>query len=296
MFFSILIATYQNTDYLKICIDSILKNSYFKTHQIIVHVNGLDNDTINFLNRNNIQFRNSNVNLGLCRSINNISILSTSEYILYSHDDMYFLPKWDFYLYEEVKKLNTNKFFLSSTQISPKLPVKNTITQHICANFGNTIRDFNESSLLKNFNNYSFNDMQGSHWAPHLIHREIWNSVGGFSEEFNLGDGSDPDLNYKLWNKGIRIFKMVSKSRIYHFGSLTTRKNKNVKKNNGAKIFLLKWGISIKLFTEFFLRRGEIYDGPLIDKKVNLNFLIELYKSKLKFFYYKFIYEKKNYS
>ena len=27
-------------------------------------------------------------------------------------------------------------------------------------------------------------DFQGSTWAPHLIHKEMWNKVGGFSEEF----------------------------------------------------------------------------------------------------------------
>ena len=35
--------------------------------------------------------------------------------------------------------------------------------------------------------------------GPHLIHKEIWDRVGGFSEEFYPGTGSDPDLNMKLW-------------------------------------------------------------------------------------------------
>jgi glycosyltransferase involved in cell wall biosynthesis len=36
--FSIIIPTFNNLDYLKMCISSIKKNSKFK-HQIIVHVN-----------------------------------------------------------------------------------------------------------------------------------------------------------------------------------------------------------------------------------------------------------------
>ena len=36
--------------------------------------------------------------------------------------------------------------------------------------------------------------------GTHLIHRDLWNKVGGFSEEFYPGTGSDPDLNMKLWN------------------------------------------------------------------------------------------------
>ena len=44
------------------------------------------------------------------------------------------------------------------------------------------------------------------------------------SEEFNPGDASDPDFVLKLWNQNVRIFKGISKFRVYHFGSLTTRK------------------------------------------------------------------------
>ena len=42
--FSIVIPTFENSDYLKLCINSILKNSLF-SHQIIVHINGHDKNT-----------------------------------------------------------------------------------------------------------------------------------------------------------------------------------------------------------------------------------------------------------
>ena len=44
-------------------------------------------------------------------------------------------------------------------------------------------------SMKINFNNFCItdksHDLQGSHWAPHLIHRKLWEKVGGFSDEFN---------------------------------------------------------------------------------------------------------------
>ena len=76
------------------------------------------------------------------------------------------------------------------------------------------------------------------------ISKDIWEKIGGFSEEFDPGFGSDPDLNMKLWNIGVRIFKGVNKSRVYHFGSVTTRKNNKVVRNKANKTFLLKWIIS----------------------------------------------------
>ena len=89
----------------------------------------------------------------------------------------------------------------------------------------------------------NFYDFQGSTWAPHLIHKDIWNKVGGFSEEFFPGTGSDPDLNKKLWDIGVRIFKGINDFKVYHFGSIVTRKYKediniNQLEVNG-KIFLL---------------------------------------------------------
>ena len=55
----------------------------------------------------------------------------------------------------------------------------------------------------------------------------------------------------KLWCLGIRIFKGINKFKVYHFGSIVTRKYKNDKNiitefgSKGGKIFLLKC-ISIK--------------------------------------------------
>ena len=68
-------------------------------------------------------------------------------------------------------------------------------------------------------------DFQGSTWAPHLIHKDIWNNVGGFSEEF-FRYRSDPDLNMKLWNKGVRIFGGINNVK-FTICSIVTRKYKN---------------------------------------------------------------------
>ena len=34
----------------------------------------------------------------LCTGVNMAARKSTTDYIVYAHDDMYFLPKWDLYL------------------------------------------------------------------------------------------------------------------------------------------------------------------------------------------------------
>jgi hypothetical protein len=103
----------------------------------------------------------------------------------------------------------------------------------------------------------------------------------------------------KLWNSGVRIFKGLNDCKVYHFGSVTLRKNTNIlkKKNkygsNGAKIFLLKWGISIKFFKKFYLKSNEKYDKPLSQPKINFIYIFNYILNKINYFFIKFFYKKK---
>ena len=217
--FSVLIPTLNNLDYLKLCLRSLKENSEYN-HEIIVHVNEKHEDTINYLKNENFKYSFTNYNAGICEGVNLAAKLSTTNYFLYAHDDMYFCPNWDQSLLNELNSLNHNKFYLSGTMIEPN-------SGHIIFNCGENIDNFDERKLLNEYKKMKFYDFQGSTWAPHLIHKELWDAVGGFSEEYFPGTGSDPDLNMKLWEKGVRIFKGINDFKVYHFGSIVTRKYKN---------------------------------------------------------------------
>ena len=211
---------------------------------------------------------------------------SKFEYILYSHDDFYFCPNWDDVLKNEVDSIGHNNFYLSGIMMNNG-PIK--------FNAGSDINSFDENKLLNEYKNYNHFDFQGSTWAPHLLHKNLWERVGGFSEEFFPGTGSDPDLNMKLWNEGVRIFKGVNNCKVYHFGSIVTRKYKNhptivtESGSKGGKIFLLKWGITIKFFKKFYLRSDQKYNGPVNNPNKNLNFFIKLMLCKINYMYLKLI-------
>ena len=147
---------------------------------------------------------------------------------------------------------------------------------------GKTYKDFNEKKLLSELPKISHEDFQGTHWQPSLIPIKTWNKVNGFSEEFSPGLGSDPDFNYKLWNIGTRLFKGLGASRVYHFSSISLRKKSW---NNGAKTFLLKWGISIKFFRKHYLRVNTKYDGLLKEPKKNFIYYKDLLNCKIKYIY-----------
>ena len=285
--FSIIIPTLNNIDYLRLCISSIKKNSKYN-HEIIVHVNLGNDGTLDFLKNENIKYTFTNYNAGICEGVNRASKISTSDYLLYSHDDFYFCPNWDLTLKKELDLLKTNLFYLSGTM------VENGQVKLDC---GYNLETFDEKKLLNSFNDIKFHDFQGSTWAPHLIHKETWDKVGGFSEEYFPGTGSDPDLNKKLWNIGVRIFKGLQYCKVYHFGSIVTRKKEKKintitwSGNKGSKIFLLKWGYSIKFFKKYFLRSDLIYDGPLKEPNKNLNYFFDLFKCKIYFLYLKIFFK-----
>ena len=132
-------------------------------------------------------------------------------------------------------------------------------------NYGERIEDFNETQLLHEFRNFEKPDWYGSTWPPIVIHTDMWDLVGGMSIEFSPGMYSDPDLSMKLWKAGVRYFKGLGKSKVYHFGSKST---KRVKKNIGQKTFLLKWGITARTFTRKYLKRGQPYIQLLTTPRV----------------------------
>jgi len=274
---SIIIPTYNNLNYLKLCLKSLKKNSSFN-HEIIIHINDGSDGTLDFIKANNYKYTSSDDNIGLCSSINKAAKLVTNQYILYSHDDMYFCPDWDKVLLNEVKNLDHDKFYISGTMIEPN-------SGHIVYDFGIDLASFKEKELLLKYMNLNLYDHQGTHFAPHLVSKRMWNRVGGFSEEFNPGIASDPDFNMKLWKEGVRIFKGLNDFKVYHFGSLTTRKKKDLVQNKGDKTFLKKWGFTTKFFKKYYLRSKTKYNGPLNDPKKTFNYFFDLLICKIRLFF-----------
>ena len=290
--FSILIPSFNNLDYLKLCIKSIKKNSKYD-HQVIVHINEGKDGSYDYIQDNKIEYTFSKENIGMPKALNLCSKLSKFDYILISHDDFYYCPGWDIELLKEVEKIGHKNFYISGTMVG---------AGQIKFDAGQTINDFNEEKLLKNLKNIETFDFQGTTKCPGLVHKDIWNKAGGWSEEFSPTGGDDTDFAMKLWKLNIRIFKGLGKCLAYHFGSITTRKKDKslftYLGSRGNKIFLKKWGISINFFEKFYLKSGldnkkklifRKYEGELKDPQKNLFYYIELFKTKLQKIYLKII-------
>jgi GT2 family glycosyltransferase len=286
--FSILIPTYNNLEYLKVCLRSLKKNSKYN-HQIIVHINEGIDGSLEFVKKNNFTYTYSKKNIGMPKALNQSSKLAIFDYILISHDDFYFCPGWDVEFINELKNIDHKKFYLSGTMVG---------AGQVEFDAGDTINNFKEAKLLDNIENIKTYDFQGTTKCPGLVHKDTWNSVGGWSEEFSPTGGDDTDFAMKLWNYDVRIFKGLGKCLAYHFGSITTRKKHKslftYLGSRGNKIFLLKWGISINFFEKFYLKSGldknkklifNEFKKPLESPIKNLSFYFELIVNKFLLLY-----------
>ncbi len=260
--FSILLPTWNNLEILQLAIRSIRENAHFQ-HQIIVIINEGKDGTLEWVkSQQDLDYVHAAENIGICFGLNAARSLVLTDYICYLNDDMYVCPNFDLYLKNEIEKIGHNYFFLSGTMIEP------TETGNPCvivADYGNEPSNFQEEKLLKEYADFQKEDWQGSTWPPNVLHLDLWDLVGGMSIEFSPGMYSDPDLSRKLWAAGVREFKGISKSRVYHFGSKSTKK---IRHNKGKKAFLMKWGISSKDFTKGILNRGQSINKQINNKRI----------------------------
>ena len=274
--FSIIIPTFNNLEYLKLCLKSLKKNSNYE-HDIIIFINEGNDGTLTYVKDNNLKFLHSDINKGVCFAFNESAKIAKNKYLVLAHDDMYFCPRWDSVFFDELKKIKVEDFFISGTMVQ-------NFKSYIYLDCGNSHSNFNEDKLLKELPKIKFNDFQGSHWQPSLVPLTTWNKVGGFSMEFSPGLGSDPDFSMKLWKIGVRLFKGLGSCRVYHFSSISLRKRAW---NNGAKTFLLKWGISIKFFKKYYLRSDSVFYDILNEPKKNFGYYLSLIKCKITYLYFK---------
>lgn len=256
--FSILIPSWNNLAFLKLCVASIRKNSSFP-HEILIHVNDGSDGTLDWVKAEGLKYRHSPENIGVCYALNGLRPLVTTDYVLFMNDDMYVCPGWDTALYEEIQAIGHEMFFLSSTLIQPRpFFCKSVIAP---ANYGESVETFEEERLLREYMTLEHGDWQGATWPPNVVHRNLWDLVGGYSIEYSPGMYSDPDFSAKLYHAGVRIFKGIDKSRVYHFEARSTHR---IVKNDGSLQFLRKWGITSSSFMRDVLHRGEPY-GKEVD-------------------------------
>jgi hypothetical protein len=125
--------------------------------------------------------------------------------------------------------------------------------------FGDANTNFKAEEFLAFAATSTKKDWYGACWPPSIVHKSIWDQVGGYDEAYSPGFYSDPDFAMKLWQIGVRDFKGIGNSLVYHFMCKSTGR---VERNNGRKTFAQKWGIPASFLYKVMLRMGEEIKHP----------------------------------
>jgi len=254
--FTIVIPTWNNLPFLRLCLGALRRNSAFR-HQVVLHVNDGSDGTLAWVRSRGLDHTWSPRNAGICLPVNAAASLARTDWVVYMNDDMYPCPGWDAALWEAAGRIGHTRCFLSSTLLEPRGDNPATLPPE---DFGRDLASFREADLLAALPRLHRPDWSGASWPPSLLHRSLWQLVGGYSAEFSPGDYSDPDLARKVWQAGVREFRGVGRSIVYHFRQQTMRR---LAANDGRRQFARKWGMTARFFYRKVLRMGADYQGPL---------------------------------
>lgn len=248
--FSIIFSTFHLPDYLKLCIDSILENSYFKDNKIFVHVNDYDEESIKYLentkikNQKNIDYISTD-NIGEPEALNLYidNIDPKIENTIITNDDCYFSRDWDYNLNIWIQQLNlrfpNHLKFIGYRWCEPtpgSFPP-------IC-NAGKNINEFNLPELYRYISEYSKHEI--GDWFPNSLYPTKILKKIRFDPLFNPKPLADIDFimqTFKYLNNDNIPFLIfgVKDVCVYHFqriGSLINRPNGEI--DNSTK-FEEKW-------------------------------------------------------
>ncbi len=253
--FSILIPSWNNLPYLQLCIKSILQNSTHP-HQIIIHVNEGNDGTLEWVKSSDYSYTSSNENVGVCYALNAMAQLVRTDYVLYLNDDMFVGKGWDAHLYQAIQAKGDMYFYYSGTM----LEYEDTGNKAVLSpyDFGRTHDTFQEDEFNEFVHSNTAKDWNGSCWPPSIVHKKIWDLAGGYDVNYSPGFYSDPDFAMQLWQLGVRDFRGIGKSLVYHFKCKSTGR---AVRNNGRKTFAKKWGFSSSFLYKKVLRMGSEYSS-----------------------------------
>ena len=99
--FTVVIPSWNNLPYLRLCVESIRRNSAM-AHQVVVHVNDGSDGTLEWVRAEGLDHTRSESNAGVCFAVNAAAALASTDLIAYMNDDMYACPGWDVALLDAV--------------------------------------------------------------------------------------------------------------------------------------------------------------------------------------------------
>jgi GT2 family glycosyltransferase len=257
------IGTYNNLPYLKIAVESVRRNSFYKNSPFIIHAENCTDGTNEFLMENHLKYnlqvyiQTNEVPLGIGGSMNFCAETVQTKYIMFLHSDFYVTKNWDYELLKIFDKYPNEKLWVNSHRVEPDMfgsPQRPGTVILPKDTFGAYHNDFNTelfdkwASEFVEINDFEIPKGEG---VSGLIKKSVWDEFGGNDPIFAPASYDDLDLFLRMRMGGVR-FVLPSKSLVWHFGA---RGSHRLEENGGKssqrqieseqknmKKWLEKWG------------------------------------------------------
>jgi len=238
------ISTYNNLPYLKIAIDSVRKNSYFKDAPFIIHAENCIDGTNEWLKENKEKYNltlliepNNEIIKGIGGGMNICAEHANTEYIMFLHSDFYVTKNWDLEALKIAQNYPDKKLWVSSYRIEPNMfndPNQRPGTLLVPPDyFGAYYNDFNQEEFegwASEFKHMNPNiEIPKGEGVSGLIKKIDWDFIGGNDPIFAPASYDDMDLFLRMLIAGYE-FILTSNSLVWHFGA---RGSHRLEENNG---------------------------------------------------------------
>lgn len=271
------ISTYNNLEYLKLAVESVRKNSYFKDAPFIIHAENCDDGTDEWLDAYHQEYNldyyieKNPEPVGIGGGMNFCAKKVQTEYIMFLHSDFYVSKDWDKACLDIFEKYPDKKLWVSSHRIEPQMfPNSQTRPGTVMAPkdyLGAYWNDFNKEGFelwAEQFVQMNDFEIPKGEGVSGLIRKTDWDAIGGNDPIFAPASWDDMDLFLRMLQAGYE-FILTSKSLIWHFGA---RGSHRLEENNGQtsqrqreseiknqQKWLAKWG-KFPIFNKYGMIKG----------------------------------------
>lgn len=225
------ISTYNNLDYLKLAIESVRKNSFYKNAPFIIHAENCNDGTNEWLENNKDKYNltliiepNNKIVRGIGGGMNICAEHVTTEYIMFLHSDFYVSKNWDIECLKYFDKYPNIPMWVFSYRIQPNIFKESSRPGTVIVSnddFGAYHYDFKKDLFLQYAEEFSkLNDIEIKlgEGVSGLIRKKDWDFIGGNDPIFSPTSWEDKDLFLRMLKENYK-FIVTTKSVVWHFGA-----------------------------------------------------------------------------
>ena len=236
------ISTYNNLEYLKIAVDSVRKNSFYKDAPFIIHAENCTDGTNEWLKENsekyNLEYyldKNDNPK-GIGGGMNFCADRVETDYIMFLHSDFYVTPNWDKALMDTHNKYPNEKLWVNSHRVEPQMfpnsqsrPGTVVVAKETFGAYHNDFKSVLFDKYAELFTSENDFEIPKGEGVSGLIKKEHWDEIGGNDPLFAPASYDDMDLFLRMLQNGFR-FILPTTSLVWHFGA---RGSHRLEENDG---------------------------------------------------------------